>query len=332
MKIIVVSYHNPHFVNSTVYREKAVEYLGHELISFDDRRFLIPGRLRQRAPFLQAWDAGRLNNALIRLARTTRPDICMVVGGHEILPDTVDHIKKMGIKVVLWTSDAPFYFDNILRAAPRYDRLFCAGSEAMDIFQAQGLKNAVWVPFACDPRYHQPAALSEEEHKKYARDVVFVGSYYENRAWMLESIADFHLGVWGPYWQRLAKNSPLQRKVFDAKLNYDEWRKIFSAAKIVLGLHYVNPSLPCHQASPKLFEAMACRSFVLSDNQKDARALFEDGRHLVFFKDEKDLREKIEYYLSHAQERMTIAQRGYEEVLARHTYRHRIEQILLAMK
>jgi spore maturation protein CgeB len=100
----------------------------------------------------------------------------------------------------------------------------------------------------------------------------------------------------------------------------------------VLGLHYFNPSVVCHQASPKLFEAMACRAFVLSDNQKDARALFEDGRHMVFFKDVKELRKKIEYYLSHAEERMAIAQKGCEEVLARHTYRHRIERILSMMK
>jgi hypothetical protein len=124
MKIIVVSYHNPHFVNSTVYREKAVAALGHELISFDDRSFLVPGRIRQRAPFLQAWDLRRLNNSLIRLARKTKPDLCLVVGGHEVLPDTVDQIKAMGIKAALWTSDAPFYFDNILRAAPRDDHLF----------------------------------------------------------------------------------------------------------------------------------------------------------------------------------------------------------------
>jgi spore maturation protein CgeB len=332
MKIIFVSYHNPHFMNSNVYREKAVEDLGHELISFDDRRFLIPGRIRQRVPFLEAWDLQRLNNSLIRLSRETKPDICMVVGGYRILPDTVDRLKMMKIKVALWTLDAPLYFDNIARAASRYDYLFCAGTEAIDIFLAQGLNNALWVPFSCDPRYHQPVALSEEDRRKYARDVVFVGSYYDNRARMLESIADFNLGVWGPYWQRLDKKSPLQGKVSEAKLNYDEWRKIFSAAKVVLGLHYFNPSVVCHQASPKLFEAMACRAFVLSDNQKDARALFEDGRHMVFFKDVKELRKKIEYYLSHAEERMAIAQKGCEEVLARHTYRHRIERILSMMK
>ena len=73
MKILLVGYHNPHFVNTMVWREKAVEYLGHELVVFDDRQFLIPGRIRESVPFLQQWDLGRLNRALVAFAARTKP-------------------------------------------------------------------------------------------------------------------------------------------------------------------------------------------------------------------------------------------------------------------
>jgi spore maturation protein CgeB len=328
MKALLVGYHNPNFVNSFVYRERAVRYLGHDLISFDDRGFLLPGRIRSKFKFLQQWDLQRLNAQLIRLVKQKSPDACFIVGGQRILPTTVSQIKKMGVPVALWTTDAPIDFSNILGAAPFYDQLFCAGSEAGDIFYAHGFKNVTWVPFGCDPNYHKPVSLSQAEQKQYGHDLVFIGSYYPNRGKLLESVADFDIGVWGPYWQQLPENSPLKKKAVNIKMNYDQWVRIYNASKINIVVHYQNDKVPCHQASPKLFEAMACGSFVLCDRQKDAVNLFKDRQDLVFFDDANDLREKVNYYLKHEQERRRIAQRGYQEAIAKHTYQDRFKRML----
>lgn len=332
MKVLLVGYHNPNFVNSVVYREQAVRSLGHDLISFDDRSFLIPGRIRSKIGPLHQWDLQRLNSRLIDLVKQKRPDICFIVGGHRILPATVVEIKKMRVPVALWTTDAPVDFKNILEAAPFYDHLFCAGSEASDIFQAHGFKNVTWVPFACDPHYHKPVSVSEREQEQYGHDLVFIGSYYPNRGRVLEAVADLDLGVWGPYWQKLPQDSPLKKRALNIKMNFDQWVKIYNASKVVLAIHYQDPQTPCHQASPKLFEAMACGSFVLCDRQKDAVNLFKDQHHLVFFDDEKDLRTKAGYYLSHEQERKRIAHHGYQEVVAQHTYQDRFSQMLKILK
>lgn len=332
MKILFSGYHNPHFVNSMVYREKAVGYLGHELVPFDDRGFLLPGRIRGLFPVAQQWDLRRLNSGLLRLAESTKPDICLIVGGQRVLPKTVAAIKGQGIRIALWTTDVPIDFKNILEAASFYDHLFCAGTEAADIFKAKGLKAVSWVPFACDPHFHQPVALSDGDKKRYGRDAIFIGSYYPNRAKLLEAVADKNLGVWGPYWQKLPGHFALKAKATDIKMNYDQWVKIFSAAKINIVIHYQDAHVPCHQASPKLFEAMACGCFVLTDRQKDAQALFKDKEHVVFFDDAQDLREKIQYYLNHDEERHRIADHGRREVLAAHTYEHRIKHMLDMMR
>ena len=135
-----------------------------------------------------------------------------------------------------------------------------------------------------------------------ASDLAFVGSFYPNRGRILEAVADLDLGIWGPYWQKLPPDSLLNKKAVNIKMNYDQWVKIYNASKIVLVVHYQDPQIACHQASPKLFEAMACGSFVLCDRQKDAQALFKDKEHLVFFDDAKDLRSKIEYYFGPSNE------------------------------
>ena len=68
--------------------------------------------------------------------------------------------------------------------------------------------------------------------------------------------------------------------------------------------------------------------FVLVDRQRDVFSLFQDGKDLVGFDNPKELKEKIEYYLVHSLERKKIAAQGYKEVIAKHTYVHRIAQLL----
>jgi spore maturation protein CgeB len=328
MKIVMVGYHNPNFINSIVYREKALKDLGHQLIAFDESAYIFPGRVRQALPIIQKWDLEKLNKRLIDLVKREKPDLCIVVGGHTILPSFVSKIKGMKVPIALWTTDVPVHFENILACAPFYTHLFCAGSEAMDIFHEKGFENTTWLPFGCDADFHKPVTLDSKEHKEYARDVVFVGSYYPNRAIILEAIADLNVGVWGPYWEKLQASSPLKNKAINIKMNYDEWVKIFSACKINLVIHYNDGKVPCHQASPKIFEALACGCFVLTDRQRDVENLFKDKEHLVFFDNEQDLQKKIQYYLEQADERNRIALKGQASAINEHTYKHRMKRLI----
>jgi spore maturation protein CgeB len=171
--------------------------------------------------------------------------------------------------------------------------------------------------------------LSAEEKIQFGSDLVFVGSYYSRRAEILQALARHHLTVWGPGWEALSPDSPLRACLRKAHTPPDTWTKIYSASKIVLSIHYRNPEnrFHVHQASPRVFEAMACGAFVLTDRQKDVLSLFKDGEHLVSFSDAADLDRKIAYFLKHAAERREIAEAGKREVLRNHTYDHRMREL-----
>ena len=328
MKIILATNNNPHFVNTNVYRLKAIRDLRHTAIFFDDRKWFIPRRIRNMIQMFHKWDLNRINNNLVKLVKAEKPDLCLVAGGQRTSEDAIKKIKKLGTKIVLWTTDPPVKFDNIIRTAPLYDKVFCAGTEAIEILKDNGVESPVWLPFGCEPDYHHNVELSDEDKIKYAKDIVFVGSYSRNRAKILESISDYNIAVWGPYWDKLNSSSALKKKTISAKLNYEIWVKIFSAAKIVIVIHFQDGKTLCHQASPKIYEALCCKSFVLCDNQKDAKALFRDKEHLIFFEDKHDLIAKIEQYLENPKERERIALNGYKEVITKHTYKHRIQTII----
>ncbi len=328
---------NPLFATFTEYAESALLASGAETFFFDNRDFIVPGRASAMFPFLKEWDIQRLNSRLLAKAKALHPDLFLETGGFRILPETVDAIGKIGIKTVLWTTDAPINFEPVLRAASRYEHIFTAGSEAYDILKSRGVDHCRFLPFACDPREHRPVKLTETERTLYACDIAFVGSVhpdlYPLRVKTLEALTDYNLGIWGPGAERLPFSSPLRPFVRGGETPPEIWTKIYAAARIVLCMHYKDPRgiIPCHQASPRVYEAMACGSFLMVDNQRDVRRLFQDGEELVIFDDAVDLRKRAAYYLGRPDERAAIAARGRQTVLERHTYKNRIEEMLQAI-
>jgi spore maturation protein CgeB len=330
MRILISGYHNPRFETITEYMERAIGLLGHELHIFDDRQHIIPGRIRRQMRWLNTVDLDVINRKLVSMAHKLQPDIALITGGHRVTASTVRALKNFGIKTILWTIDAPLDFQPILDAAPLYDCIVCQGTEAIELLNRKKINGAQWLPVACDPEYHKPIPLLPAEMERYGHDIVFAGSYYPNRASLFEKLTGFDFGIWGPGWDKLESASKLREHIKGYHTPPSEWLKIYSASKIVLAVHYQDPEnvIPVYQASPRVFEALACGAFVIVDNQKDVFSLFDDEKHLVSFSDSDDLIEKITYYLAHPQKRREIANRGREEVLRNHTYVDRIKRLL----
>jgi len=330
VKILISGYHNPHYLTVTEYIERAVRQLGHEVIVFNDRDHLIPGRLRKRWAPLQSISVAAINVNLIRLAERTRPGMIVVTGGHRITRGGLRTLIRKGFRVVLWTTDLPQAEDLMRTTAFDYHSVFCQGTEYVEIFRELGIPEARWLPMACEPQIHHPVQLTEEEGRRFGSDVVFVGSYYPWRADYLKYLAGLNLAIWGPGWEKLPTDSPLRAFIRGAHTPPETWTKIYSASKIVLSVHIQDPQrqFNVYQSSPRIFEALACGAFVLTDRQPDVLSLFRDGEHLVAFSDAEDLRQKTHYFLSCPEERHRIAEAGRQEVLNKHTYIQRLQTLL----
>ena len=327
MEILVSGYHNPNFLTITEYIEGAIRQQGHKVYVFDDRNHLFPARLRGRFPFLNRVSIQLINFSLRKIISLRKPDVVLVTGGNRILGSTIRKLDKKTTSI-LWTTDAPVDFRNISVSAKDYDYVFCQGTEAVEILAQQGVE-ARWLPMACQPQKHKPVKISREERPVFGSDIVFVGSYYPNRYALFKNLVDFDFGIWGPGWNKI-KSDELRFHLKGAHTQPSDWVQIYSASKIVLAPHYQDPKgqFPVYQASPKIFEALACGAFVISDYQKDVFALFEDGRHLVGFETEAELRDKIRYYLDHPKKRKEIAKQGRIEALKNHKYVDRVSKLL----
>ena len=74
----------------------------------------------------------------------------------------------------------------------------------------------------------------------------------------------------------------------------------------------------------RIFDLMACGGFVLSNYQAEIPELFTPGEDIAVYDSIPDMLDKIDYYLTHDDERRQIAENGYRKVKTLHSYDERI--------
>ena len=77
----------------------------------------------------------------------------------------------------------------------------------------------------------------------------------------------------------------------------------------------------------RLFEAAGCGAFQIADWKPGLAELFEPEREIVTFRTRDELKEKVDYYLAHAEERREIADRAYRRAHREHTYEIRLRKM-----
>jgi spore maturation protein CgeB len=69
-------------------------------------------------------------------------------------------------------------------------------------------------------------------------------------------------------------------------------------------------------ANMRTFETTGCGAFLLTENFDNLDQYFETGKEIETYHDERELIDKIDYYLAHHKERQEIARRGQQRCLS----------------
>ena len=323
MKILFSSVSNPHFEALPDYLAVALRRLGHEIVRFDHRRRLLPGRLRRRMPILERFDRDQMNRRFLRTVRDIRPDLVLVNQGPALRWETIEASRRLGARCVNWYSDYPREFDEGLAVAPSYDLFLHGASHAARRHHEARQMHVAWLPFACDPEIHRPERGAGTGRPPR---VVFVGSHYPERQVLLRHLHGLPVEIRGPGWERAASDPHVKGMIRGAAMRPPEWRRLFSEAQIVVNIHYgaFGPlEVGGDLANTRVFEIPACGALQIVDRQGDVLRLFREDEHLLAYSSGEELRECVERALGDPSLRQAVAARGREEVLARHTYEHR---------
>lgn len=264
---------------------------------------------------------------------TERPvDILICMAQAPLTGNTLTELRKRGIITVLWFVEDYTRFRTWKVLAPYYDYIFTIQTgECIEAIKAAGCSEVHYLPTAADPYIHRPFLLEPDEQKRWGSDVSFVGAGYHNRQQTFASLANYNFKIWGTEWP---DSKPFDRLVQEGgrRLKPDEYVKIFNSSKINLNLHSsterdgVDPYGDF--LNPRTFELAAAEAFQLVDERSLFKGIFTPGEDIVTFRNTKELKDKIDYYLAHPEERAEMARRSRKTVLEHHTYQHRLREML----
>lgn len=105
----------------------------------------------------------------------------------------------------------------------------------------------------------------------------------------------------------------------------EEMVKLMNRARIVLNIHAGD----FLDTETRVFETLGCGAFLLTERLSSENPFSEQD--LVHFDSLEDLIQKLQYYLTHDQERESIARHGHASALDGHTYTHRSQEIVEIM-
>ena len=194
----------------------------------------------------------------------------------------------------------PHSWNKIRRIVSRFDVVFCSHRDG-----ALRLRDAEWLPFAGEPT---PPGM-RDGGKVY--DVAFVGT---------------DGGVPRKFFlQALRERYP---RHFIGTADHRDLMAIYRRAGVGFNYSIAN------DVNMRIFEVLASETLLVTNalaSDDLCRLGLEDRRHLVLYRRPSQVFDLIDHYLAHPDEREAIAASGAAVVRQRHTYVHRMRQLLMTV-
>lgn len=145
--------------------------------------------------------------------------------------------------------------------------------------------------------------------------------------WLIEA-GYTNIKLWGKGWENQDKYQPYAMGIAE---NGEVLSKIYQCSKIVLGNNIKTTG------AARVWESMLSGAFYLSnwipqdEDAVDIRKILKP-EDFCMFKGKKDLLEKVNYYLTHEEERQEMIERGKEKALEKMTFDITCKRMIQALK
>jgi len=243
----------------------------------------------------------KLNDSLLETVRQIVPNVLLLGKSELIDAKTLEIIRKEypNIKIAMWWVDWLKDKLAIIEKSNYIDAFFSTTgvNEVKYELNDKSFNNIYFIPNICDKSIDKYSAFRK---KNPTYDILFIGRSDETRKklinFLLNEFKDFKVGIFGDNKKNLLHGQKYLNTLIDTKLaiNYSRRNDIelYSSDRIVHltanGVCTLSPQIPKFN---KLF----------SENE------------LVYFKNFKELKEKILFYLRNSSERNNIASNGQKK-------------------
>lgn len=319
--------------------KKVAERHGHTVeVFYIDETIKEHGREGARAKFLE-------------FIKTGKPDVCFAgFNEYDLGKEILCKAKELTTLVSIGDDDA-WRWERVSRHfAHCYSWILTYDSRAIKKYQRIGCKNII---------HHQPgvdlSVYKKLEGVKKDIDVSFVGLWSKPRQRLIDHLRSNGINIFvrGMGWPEgpISQDELIQtinRSKITLSLNtpafYFGWRPLVrlffrranfgeTGSHVKLDIQNLFDNIRMwlmkrnRQVKSRHFEAPACGTFSLTQDADDLRDYLELGKEIVVYENNKDLVDKIKYYLAQEEEREAIAKAGYVRAQRDHSQERRFEDI-----
>ncbi len=261
-----------------------------------------------------------------------QPDCVFTDAGWGIKEIMLPVLKKRHIPHIYWAIEDPPYYESLSLPFARVSAcIFTTAQECIPRYRQEGI-DARLLLFACNPDYHRRVKADRRFHSQIA----FVGNnyfQYNERLRAAEQIlkplleSSYEFKIYGNEWW-LDRERPffIENKHYGGYLANEDLPALCASVPVILGLHSVSDSRT--MMSMRTFEVLGSGGFYLTQWTPAIENLFKNHVHLVWSRSAEETLELVDYYLRNPAARERIARQGQEEVYSKHTYWHRLREIL----
>ena len=178
-------------------------------------------------------------------------------------------------------------------------------TDVLDLFE-KNQANAFYISQGVDTSIFFPTSVEKDI------DVCFVGVPRDARLLLLNYLEknNINVKIYGPN----TKNGPIYS---------DDLTKVYQRSKIVL-----NTARCLYGFSNRVFQAMGCGAFLLTEYCKDLDRIFIRKKYNDWYSTKEECLELIKYYLKHDLEREQIAKSGCYMVKTNYSWENIMEKII----
>jgi hypothetical protein len=295
----------------------------HVGLCVDGKNEGLPYALKKASTFYYEISTGdpNLNDRIHKAINDYKFDIAFfqIQGSGIVHPFIFHNIQDKGIFTINWSGDlrkgTPIWYFNTGANLT----LFTNERDVRNLRQ-KGLKSD-FLQIGIDPKVFNIHGI-----ERIDRQVVFMGNNYGNqfplgrdRAFMAQWLVNSGHTVIGSY----------QGSIFSLNGNQLEESIVYNNSKIAINHSHFNED---RYTSDRMFRILASGCFCLSHHYQGIEKDFEVGKHLDTYKGINEMKQKINFYLSHEKERNEIAQNGYKLCHEKFTYKSIVENLFSLVK
>ena len=298
-------------------RANALRRLGHE-VQHLDLRCLLP-----QTPWVDrvTWRLGGhlfspiLIPRLSKMLEHKKYEVCWVDGGEYVTPKLVFCLRQHAKKIVSYSIDDPLgprdgpRFNAYRQSLPYYHLNAVVRHENVGEAYALGATDVMRVYRSADERSHVPRDLSENDHKEWDSDVLFLGTWFPERGPFLLDliIRGIPLTIRGSGWHKAPEWPKLKRHWKGGSIGGDDYAKAIQCAKVNLGL------LSKHNRdlhTTRSLEIPALGGLFCAERTSEHVEMYVEGEEALFWNNAEECADMCQFALTNMARRQEIASAG----------------------